>query len=117
MVAIDHRALGGHVEAAQDVEQRRFPRAGRPQQHDEFTGKELEIHAAQGVDRHLAHLVPLGQPARDEYGGGGGVHWPIMCRAASGVTRPLSAAGLAAPVTPAVPFVPRRSAARARRRL
>jgi hypothetical protein len=44
-------ARRGHVEAAEDVEQRRFAAAGGAEQHDELAVEELEIDAAQRLHR------------------------------------------------------------------
>ena len=56
----------GHVEAAQDVEQRRLARTGRSQQHDELAAEQIEIDTAERMDRDLAHFVGLGHSPRRE---------------------------------------------------
>ena len=68
VVAVADGAAGGHVQAAEDVEQRRFAAAGRPEQDDELALVQVEVDAAQGVDLDLAHAVDLGDPAGLEDG-------------------------------------------------
>src|SRR5512143_2861709 len=64
--AVSHLPLRCRVESAQDVQERGLPASRRTQQHNELAGQELEVHAAQGVHPHLAHLVDLGQAADSE---------------------------------------------------
>jgi hypothetical protein len=54
---------GRRVEAAQDVEQGRLARAGRPEQHDELAFIDIEIDIPQRMDLNFAHGVGLGQIA------------------------------------------------------
>jgi hypothetical protein len=60
------RPAGRHVEPAEDVEQRRFAAAGRPEQHHQLSVEEREIHARERAHHDLAHHVGLGQALRDE---------------------------------------------------
>ena len=62
---------GGHVEAAEDVEQGGFPAAGRAEQADKFTGVELDIHAVQRDHIELAGVIDLPHAAglEDDPGG------------------------------------------------
>jgi hypothetical protein len=59
-------AVRGHVETAQDVQERGLAAAGRAEQHHELAGIQIEIDAAQGVDLDLAHAIHLGDAARAE---------------------------------------------------
>ena len=70
MIAIAHTAGAGHIEAAEDVQQRRLAAARRPQQHHEFTGVQIQINAAQGMDLDFAGAVDLGQTPGTEDGFG-----------------------------------------------
>jgi hypothetical protein len=79
-VARQHRLLGvreivvapirlarrRHVEAAQNVEERRLAAAGRPEQDDELAFADLEVDVAQRVHLDFAHPVDLAEAARDE---------------------------------------------------
>ena len=56
-------AAGRRVEPAEDVEQRRLARAGRPEQHDEFAFVDVEIDVPERVDLDFAHGIGLGQIA------------------------------------------------------
>jgi hypothetical protein len=68
VVAPECLAAGGRVQAAEDVEQGRFPAARGPQQHDELALVDLDVQRAQRRHFHFSHVVSLGQAARDEYG-------------------------------------------------
>ena len=59
-IAIGHRAARRHIEAADDVEERRFAAAGRPEHDDELAGSDRQRHAAQRMHVDLAHPVDLG---------------------------------------------------------
>ena len=50
-------AGGGRVQAADQVHQRGFARAGRPHDGDVFAALDFQRHVAQGVDGLRAHLV------------------------------------------------------------
>jgi hypothetical protein len=50
---------GGNIEAAQNVQQRRFAAAGGAQQHDELAFIQVEIDAAERVDVDLTHVIGL----------------------------------------------------------
>ena len=63
VIAIADGSRRGHVEAAEDVQQRRLAAARRPEHDDELGLKEVEIDAAQRVHVDLAHVVDLGQAA------------------------------------------------------
>jgi hypothetical protein len=52
-----------HIEPAEDIEQRRFSTPRRPEQHHELAQKQIEIHPAQRLNLHLAHLIFLRDPA------------------------------------------------------
>ena len=64
--AVEHRAAGGHVEPAQDIEQRALAAAGRAQQHDELAGVQIEVDAAERVHVDFAHVIDLRQSAGGE---------------------------------------------------
>jgi hypothetical protein len=66
VVEVADLAAGGRIEAAQDVEQRRFAAAGRSEQHDQLAAVELEVDAAQRLDFHLAHPIGLGETPGSE---------------------------------------------------
>ena len=53
-------------------EQRRLSAAGRAQQDDDFSSRDLEVDAVQRVNLHLARGVGLGQCLRGEDGLGHG---------------------------------------------
>ena len=63
LAAIEHRAAGGHVEPAQNIEQRALAAARRAQQHDELAGVQLQVDAAQRVHVDFAHVIDLGEAA------------------------------------------------------
>ena len=65
-VAVQHLAARRHVEAAEDVEQRRLAGARRPQQHDELSFVERQADLAQRVHVDLAHAIDLGELANIE---------------------------------------------------
>ena len=64
VVAPSRLAAGRRVEAAQDVEQGRLARTGRPEQHDKLALIDIEIDVPQRMDLHFAHGIGLGQIAR-----------------------------------------------------
>ena len=68
LAAVGDRAGGRHVEAAEDVQQRRLAAAGRPEQDEELRFEQLEADAAQRVHVDLTHVVDLGDVARGEDG-------------------------------------------------
>ena len=73
VVEVADLAAGGHVETAQDVEQRRFAAAGRPEQHVQLAAVELEVDAAQRLNFHLADPIGLGEtPGAENRCGGKG---------------------------------------------
>ena len=78
LAAVEHRAAGGHVEPAQNIEQRALAAAGGAQQHDELAGVQVEVDAPQRVHVDLAHVVDLGDLPCGENRlgarGGGGAH-------------------------------------------
>ncbi len=55
------RAGSRYIQPTQDVQQRRFPTATRPQQDGEFCLANVEPDAAQSVHFNLTHLVGFGQ--------------------------------------------------------
>ena len=57
---------GDRLEAGDHGKQRRLPAAGRPDQHDEFAGLDLEVDAFEDLDR----AEPLGEIANAERGHG-----------------------------------------------
>ena len=63
MVAPACLATGRRIEPAEDVEQRRLARTGRPEQHDEFAFIDVEIDVPERVDLDFAHDIGLGQIA------------------------------------------------------
>jgi hypothetical protein len=58
---IEHPSGGRQVEAPEDVQERGLAAAGGAEQDQELAGHETQIHAAERVHLHLAHLVGLGQ--------------------------------------------------------
>jgi hypothetical protein len=82
-VAVAQRAGGRDVEAAELVEEGRLARARGTEQHDEFAGVQVQVHAGQGAHLGGAGAVDLGQTTHVENRGaasggggrmGGGVH-------------------------------------------
>jgi hypothetical protein len=70
IVVAPHRLTGcGRIEAAEDVQQRRFAGAGGPQQHDEFALIDVEVDVAQRMHRDFAHDIDLRQAAGAEHHG------------------------------------------------
>ena len=68
IVVAPHRLAGrGRIEPAENIEQRRFAGARRPQQHDEFALVDVEVDVAKRMHRDLAHDIDLRQPARAEH--------------------------------------------------
>ena len=57
VIEIADFAGGRYVQAAQNIEQCRFPAPRRSQHHHEFSGVEIQIDAAKGVHLHLAHPI------------------------------------------------------------
>ena len=72
-IAIKNLAAGRHVQSAQYIEKRGFTAAGRTEQHDEFRLGQFEVHAAERMHLHLAHVVDLCNP--------GMLEKPNHCRA------------------------------------
>ena len=56
---VDHLAGGRDVEPAQDVQQRRLARSGRPEQDDELAGDEIEVDPAERLHGDFAHAIDL----------------------------------------------------------
>ena len=56
------------VEPAEDVEEGGLAAAGGSEEDKELPREEVEVHIAQGIDFHLAHVVDLGQSPRPEHG-------------------------------------------------
>jgi hypothetical protein len=72
-------AAGRAVEAAEGVHQRRFARAGRPDEGDELARIDGQRDAAQGHDLHLAEFVDLANRLQlDEFGSGVVHHTPRL---------------------------------------
>ncbi len=63
VIAIADGSRRGHIEAAENVQQRRFSAAGRPEDDDELRLKQVEVDAAQSVHLDFAHVVDLRQAA------------------------------------------------------
>src|SRR6185437_9343856 len=63
-----HRATGGHIESAEDVEQRRLAAAGWPEEHEELAGEEVDRHVIERAHVYVAHVVRLAKIARLEFG-------------------------------------------------
>lgn len=61
-------ARGWHVEATENVEQRRFSASGSAEQRHELAPTELEVDAAKRDDVDLAHPIDLGQAPAGENG-------------------------------------------------
>ena len=59
-IAIGHRAARRHVEAADDVEERGFTAAARPEHDDELARPNGQRHAAERMHVDFAHPVDLG---------------------------------------------------------
>jgi hypothetical protein len=55
------KAMGRRIEPTQDIEQGRFPAAGRSEQHNQLAGVEFHVNAAQGAHLDLSHLVYFGE--------------------------------------------------------
>ena len=55
--------VGRHVEAAEDVEERRFAAAGGAEQDDELAGEQVNIDAAQRLHLDFAHAIDFGEAA------------------------------------------------------
>lgn len=68
VVEIVDVAFGGHVEAAEDVEERRLPAPRCAEEHDELTAIEIEVDPAESDDVDLAHPIDLAKPSRRENG-------------------------------------------------
>jgi len=56
----------GHVEATEDVEQRRLSAAGGAQQNHELACEQIQINATQRVHVDFAHVIHLRDPPRLE---------------------------------------------------
>ena len=95
LAAVEHRAAGGHVEPAQNVEQRALAAARRAQQHDELARVQIQVDAAQGVHVDLAHVIDLGDLPRGEDRS----RWRARRRAAAGITQVSEAAQAASNVS------------------
>ena len=54
-------ALGGRIQAADQIHQRRFAGARRAHDGDVFAALDLDVHARNGVDGLIAHHVGLPQ--------------------------------------------------------
>ena len=67
MAVVPDLALRGHIQPAQDVQQRGLATARRAQDHHELAWIQYKVDAAQRVHLHLAHPVDLGQPAGAEH--------------------------------------------------
>src|SRR5690625_3481041 len=67
VASVEDTPLRCCVEAAQDVDQRRFAAPGRPEKHHQFTAVEIQIDPPQCMDLHLSHVVDLGQSTGSEY--------------------------------------------------
>ena len=67
LAAIEDRAARGHIQTAQNIEQRALAAAGRTEQHDELARVQLQVDAPQRVHVDLAHVVDLGQVAGREH--------------------------------------------------
>ena len=63
VVAPSRFAAAWRVEAAEDVEQGRLARAGRPEQHDKLAFIDIEIDVLQRVDLDFAQGIGLRQIA------------------------------------------------------
>ena len=57
----------GHIQPAEDVQQRRFAAARRPQNHHELARMEFEVDAAQRMHLHLTHPVDAGDALGTEH--------------------------------------------------
>src|SRR5690606_8177096 len=67
LLAAEQQPAGGRpVEAAEDVEQRRFAAARRAEEHDELALRDSEVDAAQRMHGARAAAVDLRQPLRLE---------------------------------------------------
>ena len=66
-VSVEHLTACRHVEAADDVQQRRLAGARGPQQDDELTFRELQRYAAKRKDIDIADVIGLRQPVDFEY--------------------------------------------------
>jgi len=55
-------AVGGRVQPAQDVQQRRLAAARWAEHHHELAAAQLQVDAAQRLHLDIAHGVDLGQP-------------------------------------------------------
>ena len=64
--AIRERAIGGHVEAAEIVEQRGLAASRCAEEDDEFAGVKIEVDAIERAHFHLAAGVDLCDAARGE---------------------------------------------------
>jgi hypothetical protein len=67
------------VQPAEDVQQRALARAGRTEQHDEFTCGELHVHMAQRHHVHLAGVIDFPQTVRLEDGRLARTDWRRHC--------------------------------------
>src|SRR5205823_1563657 len=65
---IADRPAAGHVEPAEDVQERRFAASGGTEQDDELLLEQVEIDALEGMNVDLAHVIDLGELARLEDG-------------------------------------------------
>ena len=90
LLAEQHLAGAGHVQPAEDVQQRGLAAARRPEQHDELAAADLEIHIAQGMHFDLAGAVDLGEVvgAKDGRCFSGGGHSAVDRNAAAEVAGP-----------------------------
>src|SRR5690606_27345238 len=66
LLAIPHISAARAVEATEDVEQGRLAAARGAEQDYEFTGVQVEIHAAQRMDLDLAHAIDTGEATGSE---------------------------------------------------
>src|SRR5690606_25427989 len=68
LLAIPHLSAARAVETTEDVEQCRLAAARGAEQDNEFTGVQIEIHAAQRMDLDLAHGIDTGEATGSEHG-------------------------------------------------
>ena len=68
VIAKPDHAARGRVEAAENVQQRRFAAARRTENDDELALEEVEVHALEGEHVYFSHVVCLLEASRVEHG-------------------------------------------------
>jgi hypothetical protein len=63
VIAKAYGPAAGDIEPSQNVEQRRLPAPGRPQQDGKLADEKIEINTSEGVDFDFTHAVDLGESA------------------------------------------------------